>query len=98
MFRLLAAILVIAMSATVAIAARAETKEVNIYSARHYDTDLSLYDRFTEETGIAVNLIEGDSDELIARIEREGKYSPADLLITVDAGRLWRAEEKNLFS
>jgi iron(III) transport system substrate-binding protein len=98
MFRLLAVILVIAFSATVAIAARAETKEVNIYSARHYDTDLSLYDRFTEETGIVVNLIEGDSDELIARIEREGKYSPADLLITVDAGRLWRAEEKGLFS
>lgn len=98
MFRLIAAIIVIAMSATFALAARAETKEVNIYSARHYDTDLSLYDRFTEETGIAVNLIEGDSDELIARIEREGKYSPADLLITVDAGRLWRAEEKELFA
>lgn len=98
MFRFLAAVLVIATSATIAIAANAETKEVNIYSARHYDTDLSLYDRFTEETGIAVNLIEGDSDELIARIEREGKYSPADLLITVDAGRLWRAEERELFA
>ncbi|MDO8839200.1 MAG: Fe(3+) ABC transporter substrate-binding protein [Parvibaculum sp.] len=70
---------------------------LNIYSARHYDTDLALYDKFTEETGIAINLIEGDSDELIARIEREGTQSPADLLITVDAGRLWRAEEKGLF-
>ena len=78
--------------------AKAETQEVNIYSARHYDTDLELYDRFTKETGIRVNLIEGGSDELIARIEREGKQSPADILVTVDAGRLWRAEEKGLFS
>ncbi|MDO9125829.1 MAG: extracellular solute-binding protein, partial [Parvibaculum sp.] len=98
MHRLFAAVLFVAFALTVAVGARAETKEVNIYSARHYDTDLELYDRFTEQTGIRVNLIEGDSDELIARIEREGKQSPADLLITVDAGRLWRAEEKNLFS
>ncbi|MGM0460711.1 MAG: Fe(3+) ABC transporter substrate-binding protein [Bacteroidota bacterium] len=67
--------------------------EVNVYSARHYDTDLELYDRFTEETGIEVNLIEGGSDELIERINSEGVNSPADVLITVDAGRLWRAKE-----
>lgn len=67
--------------------------EVNVYSARHYDTDLDLYDRFTEETGIEVNLIEGGSDELIERINSEGVNSPADVLITVDAGRLWRAKE-----
>ncbi|MEM7466556.1 MAG: Fe(3+) ABC transporter substrate-binding protein [Pseudomonadota bacterium] len=70
---------------------------MNIYSARHYDTDLALYDRFTELTGIRVNLIEGGSDALIARIANEGKYSPADILITVDAGRLWRAKEKGVF-
>lgn len=98
MLRFLAAIFVAAVGLSAAVGARAETKEVNIYSARHYDTDLELYDRFTEQTGIRVNLIEGDSDELIARIEREGKQSPADLLITVDAGRLWRAEEKELFA
>ncbi|WP_245545193.1 Fe(3+) ABC transporter substrate-binding protein [Parvibaculum lavamentivorans] len=98
MLRLLAGILVLAFALSAAVGASAETKEVNVYSARHYDTDLELYDRFTSETGIRVNLIEGDSDELIARIEREGKQSPADMLITVDAGRLWRAEEKNLFS
>ena len=70
---------------------------VNIYSARHYDTDIALYDTFTEQTGIQVNLIEGGSDALIERILNEGKYSPADILITVDAGRLWRAQEKGVF-
>ena len=67
--------------------------EVNLYSSRHYDTDIALYERFTEETGIAVNLIEGNEDELIERIKAEGANSPADVLITVDAGRLWRAEQ-----
>lgn len=67
--------------------------EVNIYSSRHYDTDMELYNQFTEETGISVNLIEGGSDELIERLNSEGINSPADILITVDAGRLWRAKQ-----
>lgn len=71
---------------------------VNVYSARHYDTDLALYQDFEKRTGIKINLIEAASDTLIARIENEGKYSPADLLITVDAGRLFRAEQKGIFS
>ncbi len=71
--------------------------DVNVYSARHYDTDLALYERFTEQTGIAVNLIEGSSDGLIERIRNEGEFSPADLLITVDAGRLWRAQQQGIF-
>jgi iron(III) transport system substrate-binding protein len=66
---------------------------LNIYSSRHYDTDLQLYNKFTEETGILINLIEGTSDELIERIRNEGINSPADIVITVDAGRLWRAKE-----
>lgn len=66
---------------------------VNVYTARHYDTDEALYDNFTEQTGIEVNWIEGGSDELIERIVSEGDNSPADVLITVDAGRLWRAKE-----
>ncbi len=66
--------------------------EVNVYSSRHYDTDMTLYNQFTEKTGISVNLIEGGSDELIERINSEGLNSPADILITVDAGRLWRAK------
>ncbi|MEO0756708.1 MAG: Fe(3+) ABC transporter substrate-binding protein [Cyanobacteria bacterium J06648_16] len=71
--------------------------EVNIYSARHYDVDDELFDRFTEQTGIEVNVVEGKSDELIERITTEGENSPADVFITVDAGRLWRAEEAGIF-
>jgi iron(III) transport system substrate-binding protein len=74
------------------------TGEVNIYSSRHYDTDLALYDDFTKQTGIKVNRIEADADALIERIQAEGEFSPADLLITTDAGRLWRAEEAGILS
>lgn len=70
---------------------------VNVYSARHYDTDDALYARFTELTGIRVNIIEGKSDELLARLRHEGALSPADLFIAVDAGRLHRAERRGLF-
>lgn len=69
-----------------------DTEEVNIYSSRHYDTDLELFEQFTNDTGIEINLIEGSSDELIERILNEGVNSPADVVITVDAGRLWRAQ------
>ncbi len=75
----------------------ADAGEVNLYSARHYDTDFALYDDFTAKTGIKVNLIEGGSDALIERIVNEGEYTPADLLITVDAGRLWRAQTREVF-
>lgn len=78
-------------------AAGAGAQEINIYTARHYDTDLSHYEEFTRQTGIEINVIEGDSDQLIARIRREGEFSPADILMTVDAGRLWRAEEADIF-
>lgn len=70
--------------------------EVNVYSSRHYDTDLAMYDEFTAATGIKINLIEAGADALIERIKSEGEYSPADVLITVDAGRLWRAEEAGI--
>ncbi len=71
--------------------------EVNIYSSRHYDTDERLYSDFTAATGIAVNRIDGNADELIERIKAEGANSPADLLITVDAGRLFLADTAGLF-
>ena len=74
----------------------ANTGEINLYSARHYDSDDALYQNFTKKTGIKVNLIEGKADELIERIKSEGVNSPADVLITVDAGRLWRAEDDSL--
>ena len=77
--------------------AEAAEAVVNVYSSRHYDTDLALYEDFTAATGIRVNRIEAGADELIARIQSEGEFSPADLLITVDAGRLWRAEEAGIF-
>ena len=75
----------------------AAADEINLYSSRHYDTDQAIYDNFTDATGIKVNLIEAGADELIARIQSEGVSSPADLLITVDAGRLWRAEQEGIF-
>ena len=73
-------------------------QELNLYSSRHYDTDLALYEDFTKQTGIKVNLIEGEADQLIERIRTEGAASPADLLITVDAGRLWRAVEAGILA
>lgn len=82
--------------ALMALAAAAE-EVVNVYSARHYDTDLVLYDRFREQTGIQVNIIEGGSDGLIERLGNEGEFSPADILVTVDAGRLWRADRAGVF-
>lgn len=75
----------------------AQDEELNIYSARHYDTDSELFQGFTDETGIKINLIEGNGEELVARILNEGANSPADILITVDAGRLWRAEQEGIF-
>jgi len=68
-----------------------------IYSARHYDSDELLYDGFQNATGILVNVIEGEGPELLARMKTEGKSSPADVFLTVDAGNLWLAEKENLF-
>ncbi|HIK45935.1 MAG TPA: Fe(3+) ABC transporter substrate-binding protein [Leptolyngbyaceae cyanobacterium M65_K2018_010] len=70
---------------------------VNLYSSRHYDTDEQLYEGFREATGIRVNVVEAEADQLIERIKSEGVNSPADILMTVDAGRLWRAQEEGLF-
>jgi iron(III) transport system substrate-binding protein len=70
--------------------------ELNLYSSRHYDTDNALYENFTKETGVKVNLIEGKADELIERIKSEGANSPADVLITVDAGSFWRAQKEGV--
>jgi iron(III) transport system substrate-binding protein len=69
---------------------------VSVYSARHYDTDQSLYKEFTEKTGIEVKVLESKDDELLERLKNEGGNPQADVLITVDAGRLWRAEQSKL--
>ena len=72
--------------------------DVNIYSARHYQSDERLYAEFEDRTGIEVNRLQGKSDALIQRIENEGRNTPADVLITVDAGRLWRAEKADILA
>ncbi|HAJ46028.1 MAG TPA: Fe(3+) ABC transporter substrate-binding protein [Alphaproteobacteria bacterium] len=66
--------------------------KVNVYPARHYEGDAALYDAFTKETGIKVNRKEGKPEELLQLIVAQGNASPADVLVTVDAGNLWRAE------
>ena len=70
--------------------------EVNVYTARHYDSDLAIYDAFTAKTGIKVNIIEAGGDALIERLAREAEASPADVFITADAGMLWRAEKRGV--
>ncbi len=77
--------------------AAAQEKVLNLYSSRHYQTDEALYASFTKKTGIAINRIEANEDALLERLRNEGARSPADVLVTVDAGRLWRAEQMGLF-
>ena len=67
--------------------------QINLYTHRHYDSDKILFEKFTKETGIKINVIKGSADQLIQRMISEGKNSPADILLTVDAGRLHRAKE-----
>jgi len=71
-------------------------QELNLYSSRNYETDERLYSDFTEATGITINRIEGNADELIARIRAEGRNSPADVFLTVDTSRLQRAADAGL--
>jgi iron(III) transport system substrate-binding protein len=77
--------------------ALAQENLLNLYSSRHYQTDEALYANFTKTTGIKLNRIEAGEDPLIERLKNEGTSSPADVLVTVDAGRLWRAEQMGLF-
>jgi iron(III) transport system substrate-binding protein len=73
-----------------------EEKIVNVYTHRHYDVDQQLYDQFEKETGIKVNIVKATADELLVRLTAEGKNSPADVFVTVDAGRLVNAVSQNL--
>ena len=82
--------------AVAAAATHAQEKVLNLYSSRHYQTDDALYENFTRKTGIRINRIEANEDALIERMKNEGARSPADILLTVDAGRLWRAEQAGL--
>lgn len=76
--------------------AAAPTGELNLYTARHYDADLQLYRLFEEKTGVRINRVDGNPDQLIARMRTEGANSPADVFVAADAGALWRAQEAGL--
>ena len=77
--------------------APAQVKELNLYSARHYQTDEALYADFTKATGIAIRRVDADDAGVLARLQSEGRASPADVVLLVDAARLWRAEVDGLF-
>ncbi len=74
-----------------------KSKEINIYSQRHYNVDELQYQNFEKMTGIKVNVTKANADELIQRLKNEGENSPADLFITVDVGKLWQASDMGLF-
>ncbi|MBL8534356.1 MAG: extracellular solute-binding protein [Betaproteobacteria bacterium] len=74
-----------------------DNKVLNLYSARHYDTDEALYANFTKATGIRINRIEAGDEALLERLRNEGANSPADVLLIVDASRLQAAESAGLF-
>lgn len=75
----------------------AQERVLNLYSARHYQTDEALYADFTKQTGIKLNRIELGDEQLVQRLRTEGANSPADVVLLVDAARLWRAQIDGLF-
>ena len=85
--------LLLALTALLSIGtAQAQDKVLNLYSARHYPTDEALYSDFTKATGIKINRVDSDDAGIIARLKAEGSASPADVILLVDAARLWRGE------
>jgi iron(III) transport system substrate-binding protein len=85
------------LACAIAPAVSAQEQVLNLYSARHYQTDEALYQNFTKQTGIRINRIEAGDDQLIERLKSEGANSPADVLLIVDAARLAQADELGLF-
>lgn len=77
--------------------ASAQEQVVNLYSARHYQTDEALYSNFTKSTGIKINRVDADDAGILARLKAEGTASPADVILLVDAARLWKGDEEGLF-
>lgn len=78
--------------------AQAQEQVLNLYSARHYQTDEALFSNFTKATGIRINMVTADDAGILQRLKSEGSASPADVILLVDAARLWRAEEDGLFA
>jgi iron(III) transport system substrate-binding protein len=97
MKRILGLVLIISGFFAAAQYSVAQEQVVNLYSSRHYETDEALFQGFTDATGISVNIIEASGDVLIERLRNEGINSPADIYLSVDVGRLWRAEEAGFF-
>ncbi|MGE0075013.1 MAG: Fe(3+) ABC transporter substrate-binding protein [Sphaerochaetaceae bacterium] len=89
-------ILIMMFIATSFVFAQGNSESVNVYTHRHYEADAALFKQFEAETGISVNVVTAGADELIQRLSQEGKLSPADILITADAGRLEYAKELGL--
>ncbi|MBC5766215.1 extracellular solute-binding protein [Ramlibacter albus] len=81
----------------VAFSASAQENVLNLYSARHYQTDEALYENFTKATGIKINRVDSDDAGILARLKAEGAASPADVILLVDAARLYRGEVDGLF-
>jgi iron(III) transport system substrate-binding protein len=77
--------------------ATAESKVLNLYTARHYGSDTQIYEDFFKKTGIKINLVEATADKLVERVKSEGRNSPADVIMTVDAGNLYRAQQADIF-
>lgn len=90
-------LVVAAIAIAAAFSAQAQEKVLNLYSSRHYQTDEQLYSNFTKQTGIKINRIEAEDSPLLERLRNEGKNSPADVILMVDAARLWRAQIEGLF-
>jgi len=81
----------------ISVSSMAQDKVLNIYSARHYPTDEVMYSDFSKTTGIKINRVDADDAGILARLKAEGSASPADVILLVDASRLWRAEVDGLF-
>ena len=90
-------VVAVAALASLVWGAAAQAQELNLYSARHYSTDEALYADFTKATGIKINRVDADDAGIIARLKAEGAASPADVILLVDAARLWRGEQDGLF-
>lgn len=94
---ILAKMLGMAFAMAAASSAHAQENVLNLYSSRHYQTDEQLYSNFTKKTGIKINRIEAEDNPLLERLRNEGKNSPADVILMVDAARLWRAQIEGMF-
>jgi iron(III) transport system substrate-binding protein len=88
----------LALLCATAFTASAQDKVLNLYSARHYSTDEALYANFTKATGIKINRVDADDAGILARLKAEGAASPADVILLVDAARLWKGEIDGLFA